>query len=58
VDLFVILLIGIIIALILSIVSLILVLRSFAPFKKMKRKELDDCYDLRQIYKNTKKDKK
>ena len=57
-DLFVILIIWIVIALILSTISLILVLRSFAPFRKMKQKELDDCYDLRQLYKNTKKDKK
>ncbi len=57
-DLFIGLVILIVISLLLAIISLILVLRSLAPFKKMKRKELDKCYDLRQLYKNSKKDRK
>ena len=54
-ELFIGILIALILALTLSIILLIIVLHSIAPFKRMKGKEIDECYDIRQLYKNNKK---
>lgn len=60
-DLFIGLLICLGLLLIFCIVMLIVILNSFAPFRKMKDKELDDCYDLTNLriyHKNNRKTKK
>lgn len=60
-DLFVALIVVLGLLLILTIILLIAVLNSFAPFRKMKDKELNDCYDLTNLriyHKNNRKSKK
>jgi hypothetical protein len=48
-DLFIVLIVVLGLLLILTIILLIAALNSFAPFRKMKDKELNDCYDLNNL---------
>jgi len=60
-DLFIALIVVLGLLLILTVILLIAVLNSFAPFRKMKDKELNDCYDLTNLriyHKNNRKSKK